>query len=434
MEGEDMRRRKRRKEPKVRVEREPEPTRILVSRVGKGATVHLREEVDGGLLVIGGSKVAHLNATAFDIYWHFLSGENITAIVRSVTKKYKVRKSIVKDDLKRLQSYLTQIEEGKFPEGAKRAEPLSGGLISPLRADIALTYKMSSGGSGEAGSGELDAREWTKILDVLWREAVPHICFTGGEPTAREDLVDLISHADSKGMTVGLLTDGQRCGSKKFMERLQEAGLNYLQVSIASQDPDINSKILGTPFWNRSVAAIKHAVTMGIPVIGEILVTKDNEYDLDGTVRFLDGLGVRTLTCHTIPRMEKALGDQDMALVMKRARQSASPRTKVMWFGPTRAPAETAGEDEEGYGDLALGNVEWGAGRISLFIGPDGNAYPGRGHPVSVGNPLTHSWTMIWNHSACKEIREMKIEEKRWNSMESEGFYGYPLFPDLKQD
>jgi MoaA/NifB/PqqE/SkfB family radical SAM enzyme len=404
-----------------------------VTRIKNGGVLHLREEIDGGLLVLGGSQVAHLNKSAFDIYWHLLSGQTAPQIIRAITRKYKVRRSVVRNDLERLQFYLSEIEKGKFPEGAKRAEPLTGGLISPLRVDIALTYKMTSGGSGEVGVGELETRQWNKIIDVLWREAIPHLCFTGGEPTAREDLVDLISHARAKGMMVGLLTDGERCGSKKYMERLQEADVSYLQVSLASQDPGTHSEVLGTSHWNRSVAAIKHAVSMGIPVIGNILLTEKNRHDVEATARFLDGLGVRTITCHTLPWTESALSDQEMAQMLRRARD-ATGRARVIWFGPTRGPEVAGSVTEDAFGDIALGNVEWGAGRISLFISPDGKTYPGRGHPVSIGNPLTHSWAMIWNHSSCNEIREMKIEEKRWVSVEAEGFYGYPLFPDMRRE
>jgi len=57
---------------------------------------------------------------------------------------------------------------------------------------------------------ELNTSEWITILDKSWNAGIPHIIFTGGEPTLREDLPELIMHAEALGQVSGLLTDGLR--------------------------------------------------------------------------------------------------------------------------------------------------------------------------------------------------------------------------------
>jgi MoaA/NifB/PqqE/SkfB family radical SAM enzyme len=44
------------------------------------------------------------------------------------------------------------------------------------------------------------------MLDRLWQLGIPHIVFTGGEPTLRPDLPDLIAHAERNGQIAGLNT------------------------------------------------------------------------------------------------------------------------------------------------------------------------------------------------------------------------------------
>jgi len=44
--------------------------------------------------------------------------------------------------------------------------------------------------------GELSTADWKLVLDRAWEMGVPHIIFTGGEPTLCEDLPELIAHAE----------------------------------------------------------------------------------------------------------------------------------------------------------------------------------------------------------------------------------------------
>ena len=64
-------------------------------------------------------------------------------------------------------------------------------LTSPLRLDCALTYRLRPDSSAEYAptkrvDRELTADEWRTILDKAWQAGIPHVTFTGGEPTLRE--------------------------------------------------------------------------------------------------------------------------------------------------------------------------------------------------------------------------------------------------------
>jgi MoaA/NifB/PqqE/SkfB family radical SAM enzyme len=81
--------------------------------------------------------------------------------------------------------------------------------------DCALTYRLRE----EVPTGiapververELETEEWKTVLDKAWAAGIPHIVFTGGEPTLREDLLELIEYAEGHGQVTGLMTDGLR--------------------------------------------------------------------------------------------------------------------------------------------------------------------------------------------------------------------------------
>ena len=64
---------------------------------------------------------------------------------------------------------------------------------------------------------ELTTDEWFSILDKAWQFGIPHVTFTGGEATLRDDLVDLIARAEKNGQVCGLLTDGLKLADKNYL-------------------------------------------------------------------------------------------------------------------------------------------------------------------------------------------------------------------------
>jgi MoaA/NifB/PqqE/SkfB family radical SAM enzyme len=67
------------------------------------------------------------------------------------------------------------------------------------------------------------------------------VAFSGGEPMLHPQLDDLIRHIRSRGMLPGLITNGYLL-SRKRIEELNEAGLDFLQISIDNVEPDEVSK------------------------------------------------------------------------------------------------------------------------------------------------------------------------------------------------
>ena len=83
----------------------------------------------------------------------------------------------------------------------------------------------------ERAARELDTATWRRVLDEATALGVLQTHFSGGEPTARRDLVDLVRHAAGLGQYTNLITSGVLLDQAK-LDALVEAGLDHLQLSI----------------------------------------------------------------------------------------------------------------------------------------------------------------------------------------------------------
>src|ERR1700676_360606 len=98
----------------------------------------------------------------------------------------------------------------------------------------------------DRGSSELTTEEWKKVLTELAEIGVLQIHFSGGEPTARKDLVELVQHASDVGLYSNLITSAVLL-TKEKLSALADAGLCHVQISfqgnervVADRGPGLN--------------------------------------------------------------------------------------------------------------------------------------------------------------------------------------------------
>jgi MoaA/NifB/PqqE/SkfB family radical SAM enzyme len=78
-------------------------------------------------------------------------------------------------------------------------------------------------------------------IDKLKELGTSVVAFSGGEPMLHPDLDGLIRHIRNHGMMAGLITNGYYLVPKRI-EQLNDAGLDFLQISIDNVEPDEVSK------------------------------------------------------------------------------------------------------------------------------------------------------------------------------------------------
>src|ERR671935_1862387 len=85
------------------------------------------------------------------------------------------------------------------------------------------------------GEAELTTDEWKRTFTQARELGVLQLGLSGGEPLVRKDLEQLATHAHSLGMYQTLVTSGLGL-TRKRAERLREAGLEHVQISIQDVD------------------------------------------------------------------------------------------------------------------------------------------------------------------------------------------------------
>ena len=77
---------------------------------------------------------------------------------------------------------------------------------------------------------ELPTEVWSSVFHEAAQLGVLQADFTGGEPLARTDILELIRAARSAGLYVNLITSGMPLDEAR-LAKLVEAGLDHLQLS-----------------------------------------------------------------------------------------------------------------------------------------------------------------------------------------------------------
>ncbi len=96
----------------------------------------------------------------------------------------------------------------------------------------------------ERASNELTTEEWKRVLTELAEIGVLQVHFSGGEPTIRKDLVELVRHASEAGLYSNLITSAVMFTREK-MQELADAGLSHIQISFQASDPVLANRIGG---------------------------------------------------------------------------------------------------------------------------------------------------------------------------------------------
>jgi pyrroloquinoline quinone biosynthesis protein E len=94
-------------------------------------------------------------------------------------------------------------------------------------------------------ANELDTQTWTRVFREAAELGVLQADFTGGEPLARTDIVELVRAARTAGLYINLITSGLPLDEAK-LDALLAAGLDHLQLSFQGAREEIAAEISGT--------------------------------------------------------------------------------------------------------------------------------------------------------------------------------------------
>lgn len=134
-------------------------------------------------------------------------------------------------------------------------------------------------------------------IDQGWENGYVRVEFTGGEPTIRPDICDLIAYAKSKGFSeVAVSTNGRMFGYEDFLDKAIDAGLNRVTLTLYGSKPEIHNAIARTPgSFKQTVEALKNIVANPrVKLSVNTVVCALNYRDLINTGNFIADLGAET--------------------------------------------------------------------------------------------------------------------------------------------
>ncbi len=377
--------------------------------------IHLRLEADrSAILMIDAHRVVHLNASAAAMVKYFLDDFPQQQSVRQLAAAFHISRSRAEHDyLETLEKIDLLVNHGDFCPvsyfGIDKIEAFQMPVSAPYRMDLALTYRCNINCSHcynqRRESTELNTDEWKKIIKTLWDNGIPHIDFTGGEPTLRDDLPELITYAEDLGLITGLLTNGVRLADAAFVDRLKEAGLDYVQVTVESPLAEVHNRMVESDSFARTVQGIKNASARSIHVITNSTITAANRASMDGLVPFLKNLGVRSFAVNSIIKAGKSrhqdngLSEKELQPILQDLlRQAEREEMKFIWYTPTQYCRLNPVESD-------LGVKQCTAGKYNLAVEPDGTVIPCQSFFRPLGNILHDDFNKIYNHDFLVSLR-----------------------------
>lgn len=391
------------------------PGRIEVD--GQNHRLHLRVEASGeAVLTLDASRVLHLNPTAAEVVKNLLDGYSAEETVARMSKRYRVRKEVLAKDVEQVLSTVRTLSATDqvcplTDLGVDLVEPYSPHLSAPMRMDLALTYRCQNRCAhcyNDEGRkvDEVDTASWRRILDALAKAGVPHVVFTGGEPTLRDDLPELVTYAEELGLVTGLNTNGRRLGDAKYTQALRDAGLDHVQITLESADPNLHNALTRSDSYEETLAGLRRAKAGGLYTLTNTTLTKVNALEIEALVDLVATEGLPTFAVNGMIYSGKGknsgaeLTAQEVAPILETlARKSAERGVRLVWYTPTRYCELNPVE-------MGLGVKQCTAARVSMAVEPDGTVIPCQSYYEGVGNLLRDPWESIWNHPLCLKLRQ----------------------------
>ena len=403
---------------------------------------------DPSVVILNGKDILPLNLSWTILLANFIKevntykgGEVTEADLEDVIEKtldatfkvYHPKRDDMRDDLKLILQVFIDISQGKEPVvnvGQMSLAKYASKMTAPHRMDLLVSSMLKdekwncnqkclhcyAAGQPMSEVKELGTDEWKKIIDKCRKAKIPQLTFTGGEPTVREDLVELINYASwfvTRLNTNGVLLTEELCN--KFME----ASLDSIQITFYSNNEEKHNTLVGSQNYSKTVDGIKNALEAGLAVSINTPLCKINK-DYIETLKFLHELGVKYVTCSGLimtgnaekeDSKETQLTNDELFEVLKEAKQYCDDNLMEIAF------TSPGWINSEKLASIGLNIPTCGACLSNMAITPDGKVVPCQSwlkQEGVLGDMLKDNWNKIWQSPKCTKIRinSTKLENK----------------------
>ena len=339
-----------------------------------------------------------------------------------------ITKKRLKADIARIMKTFTQVAYREPVEeaiGFMSIGEYAPYMSAPHRMDL-MVSAMTKGGSwhcnqncihcyaagqNNASEEELGTDDWKKIIDKCREAGIPQVTFTGGEPTMRDDLIELISYAG--WFVTRLNTNGIKL-TKEYCKQLTDASLDSIQITFYSENEEVHDRLVGAKRYAETVAGIENALEAGLSVsVNTPLCTLNKDYVK--TLQFLHEKGVTYVTCSGLITTGNAAGEESINLQLEHAELRDILRESVKYCfenGMEINFTSPGWVGDEFCKELGISTPNCGACLSNMAVTPGGNVVPCQSWLSGdvLGNMLTDDWNSIWENEKCRERRAFSAD------------------------
>ena len=261
----------------------------------------------------------------------------------------------------------------------------------------------------------LSTDEYKKIIDKLVDIGTFQIGLTGGEPTTRSDLVELVKYISSKNVACNLTTNGYMVPEKLIIS-LKEAGLTQVQISLDSYKKEVHEKYRTKGSFDRAIKTAKLFKKHGFIVGVDTVVTNNNLDDIEDFMDFLEDNGFDGLTIIKLKqgyldletfRKQVPSYEKYARLIDKICKRDGKLEVTIDCSSVNNL-CMTLTEEEQN----KIHSAGCPAGHTLISIAPNGDIYPCAAltnEKYKVGNILTDDLEKVWNENkTLKLLRGIK--------------------------
>ncbi len=251
-------------------------------------------------------------------------------------------------------------------------------------------------------SAELATEDWSRVFREAAEAGVLQADFTGGEPLARPDIVELVRNARAAGLYVSLITSGIPMDEAR-LEALVQAGLDHVQISFQGAREETANEISGTKSHAQKLRVLEWLKRYRIGLTLNFVIHRRNFDQLEEMLAIVESSGAGCVEFASVQYYGWAFANRDKLLpsrqqldacveFMKKAEDRLRGRTRVVFVVPdyyAKYPKPCVG----------------GWGRKLMLITPSGDALPCHAAQVIPGlsfeNVKDRGLREIWEQSAA---------------------------------
>ncbi len=250
-----------------------------------------------------------------------------------------------------------------------------------------------------AGS-EIGTEDWKRVFTEARALGVLQLGLSGGEPLVRKDLEDLAAHARGLGLYSTLVTSGLGL-TRARAERLRDAGLEHVQISIQDADTEVAERIAGVSSVKQKRAAAAIVKELGFAFSINVVLHRANLDRLDRIIDLAAELGADRLELANTQYYGWALENRAKLMPTQEqvTRAQAVAEDAIVRHRGSMQILFVLPDYFEQYPKPCYG----GWGKLYLVVSPDGRVLPCHGATqittLTFDNVRDRSLEWIWQES-----------------------------------